>query len=178
MSAHKHFQAERLQALPTGPTGGHLAGSLELPRLGRTTVPRLRRGWAGQRLPLQPAAYLGCVYILTRLAEPPHPAAFPSAGWALRSLLSPQAGAPPSSLPPSSTNTTMYSSRPRRGLREGPSDAVKTSRCAQEGTGLRLTVPVNRDELNGLTQLGCLSSAPSFSPPWMSPPVCCCYSGG
>ena len=94
MSAHKHFQAERLQALPTGPTGGHLAGSLELPRLGRTTVPRLRRGWAGQRLPLQPAAYLGCVYILTRLAEPPHPAAFPSAGWALRSLLSPQAGAP------------------------------------------------------------------------------------
>ena len=99
MSAHKHFQAERLQALPTGPTGGHLAGSLELPRLGRTTVPRLRRGWAGQRLPLQPAAYLGCVYILTRLAEPPHPAAFPSAGWALRSLLSPQAGAPPSSPP-------------------------------------------------------------------------------
>ena len=103
MSAHKHFQAERLQALPTGPTGGHLAGSLELPRLGRTTVPRLRRGWAGQRLPLQPAAYLGCVYILTHLAEPPHPAAFPSAGWALRSLFSPQAGAPPSSTPPSST---------------------------------------------------------------------------
>ena len=64
-------------------------------------VPRLRRGWAGQRLLLQPAAYLGCVYILTRLAEPPHPAAFPSASWALRSLLSPQAGAPPSSTPPS-----------------------------------------------------------------------------
>ena len=52
MSAHKHFQAERLQALPTGPTGGHLAGSLELPRLGRTRVPRLRSGWAGQLIAL------------------------------------------------------------------------------------------------------------------------------
>ena len=70
MSAYKHFLAERSQALPTGPTGGHLAGSLELPRLGRTTVPRLRSGRAGQRLPLQPPPHLRCNYILTPLSLP------------------------------------------------------------------------------------------------------------